>query len=48
MQAQFRKRAERKEFPALKFLIYVNSAAMIAQDLNLMHNLMRYGLDYLY
>jgi hypothetical protein len=48
VQAQFRKRAERREFPALRFLVYVNASVMIANDLNLMHDLLRYGLDYIY
>jgi hypothetical protein len=42
------KRAERKEFPAAKYIVYLNSSLIVAQDMKLLHALTQYGLDSLY
>lgn len=48
VKAQFMRRAERREFPIVKYLVYLNSSVIIANDMDLMHDLMKYGLDILY
>jgi hypothetical protein len=48
VKAQFLRRAQRKEFPVAKFIIYLNSAVTLVQDIQLMHELLKYGLDVLY
>lgn len=44
----FKRRAERREFPALRFIIYVNFATVISLDGHTIDALLRYGADYLY
>ena len=48
MKAQFLRRAERKEFPTSKFIVYLNATVVLGQKMELLHDLMRYGLDHLY
>ena len=42
------RRAQRREFPALKYIVYLNSSIIVAQDFKLMNDLLKYGLDVLY
>ena len=48
VKSQYLKRAERKEFPASKYIVYLNSSLIVAQDVKLLHTLTQYGLDSLY
>ena len=46
--AQFKKRARRREFASIKYLVYVQFSALVARDVNLLEELVRYGCDTLY
>lgn len=48
VKAQFIRRAERKEFPAVRYLVYLNACVVLGQKMDLLHDLMRYGLDTMY
>ena len=48
IKGQYLRRAQRKEFPVAKFIIYLNSSVTLVQDIGLMHDLLKYGLDVLY
>ena len=42
------RRAERKEFPTSKYIVYLNATVVLGYRMDLLHDLMRYGLDNLY
>lgn len=44
----FKRRSERREFPALRFIIYLNFATVIQLDGPTIDTLLRYGADFLY
>ena len=44
----FKRRAERKEFPNIKYIIFAHFGALIAQDEELTDHLLRYGCDVLF
>jgi hypothetical protein len=44
----FRRRANRNEFPTIKYLIYLQFSAVVAQEQELVDGLIRYGFDHLY
>ena len=44
----FMRRANRKEFPTLKYLVYLQFAAVATQDQEVIDGLIRYGFDHLY
>ena len=44
----FKRRATRHEYPVLRFIIYLNFAAVIQQDGNVIDKLLRYGSDQIY
>ena len=44
----YRRRAERKEFASIKFIIYLQYASAVARDIKIMEDLGRYGADTLY
>ena len=45
---QFKKRARRREFPAIKYIVYVQFSALVSRDIRLLEELVRYGCDSLY
>lgn len=44
----FMRRASRKEFPTVKFIVYLQYAALLGRDAKLLDSLIRYGFDDLY
>ena len=44
----FLRRANRKEFPTVKYLVYLQFAAVATQDQEVIDGLIRYGFDHLY
>ena len=48
VMTHFKRRATRQEFPALRFLIYLNFATVIQVDGPTIDSLLRYGADTLY
>lgn len=44
----FRRRAHRREFPTIKYLVYLQFSAVVAQEEELVDGLIRYGFDHLY
>lgn len=44
----FKRRAERKEFPTMKYIIFTHFSAMIAQENALTDFLIKYGCDVLF
>ena len=45
---QFKRRAKRREFPAMRYIIYLNFSTVIALDGHIIDALLRYGSDTLY
>jgi hypothetical protein len=48
VQEIFQRRAERKEFPTVKVLVYLQYSALLGRDQALMDSLVRYGFDDVY
>lgn len=48
IEALFQRRASKKEFPAVKYLIYLQYSALMGKDEQLVDSLVRYGFDDLY
>jgi len=46
--ADFKRRAERREFPTIKYIIFTHFSAMIAQENALTDFLLKYGCDVLF
>lgn len=46
--ATYQRRASRQEFPALRYIIYLNFAAVIQMNGETIDSLLRYGIDILY
>lgn len=44
----FIRRAGRKEFPTIKYLVYLQYSALLGKDEELMDSLVRYGFDTVY
>ena len=44
----FERRASRKEFPAVRYIIYLNYSVVVTLNPNLIESLLRYGADVLY
>ncbi len=44
----FLRRANRREFPTIKYLVYLQFAAVATQDQEVIDGLIRYGFDHLY
>ena len=44
----FLRRANRREFAVVKYLVYLQFSAMVAQDQEAVDGLLRYGFDHLY
>ena len=44
----FSRRAKKREFPAVRYTVYLNSAAVLARDLELVMALCLYGHDVIY
>ena len=48
MLTHFKRRATRCEYPAIRYIIYLNFAAVIQLDGQTINTLLRYGQDELY
>lgn len=48
VKEHFLRRANRHEFPALKYVVYLNFACVVQMDGTTIDNLLRYGNDVLY
>ena len=48
VMSTFERRATRQEFPALKYIIYLNFASVISLNGGIIDSLLRYGTDVLY
>lgn len=48
VRQHFERRANRQEFPSLKFLIYLNFACVVQMDAQVIDGLLRYGTDVIY
>lgn len=48
IRAVFERRAARREFPAVKYLVYLQYAALMGTDSQLVDDLIRHGFDELY
>ena len=44
----FQRRAQRREFSSIKFIIYLQYASVVAKDMKLLEDLSRYGADTLF
>jgi hypothetical protein len=44
----FRRRASRKEFPIVKYIVYLKFAAVVQGDQKIISDLVRYGFDVIY
>lgn len=44
----FMRRASRREFATVKYLVYLQFAGIVSQDAELLDDLIRYGFDHLY
>lgn len=48
IREQFLRRVARKEFPVVKYIVYLQFGALLGGDQELLDNLIRYGFDILY
>lgn len=48
INAAFLRRAQRKEFPIVKYIVYLQYAGLLAQDAETVDSLLRYGFDVVY
>ena len=44
----FVRRATRREFPVIKYIVYLQFSAVVAQDQELLDSLIRFGFDEIY
>ncbi len=48
IREQYLRRVARKEFPVVKYLVYLQFGALLGNDQELLDTLIRYGFDTLY